>query len=338
MWATTDDLSESVRFDPRADEAIAAASHILWGLSGRKFSGARSVVEFYDSRLGIGMVSGQLGSIQAQAVLQTAPGAPVCADCGFPHKLRLRHRPIQRILSVQINGTLVSPEDYALINRAYVGFPLSHVACGATCVRVAYIWGVNPPAGGRAACVRMAEQFLLAWNESDECRLPTRVTNVTRQGVSWTILDPQDFLNDGRTGLYEVDLFLKTVNPDKARRPPRVFSPDLPRAQTIIQDITPPSVSLDATDLGLVAPGNPAWFVVQSSLVPVGAHTLYAVINGVTYDATHFATNIDGSVTFVLSGLETSTMVDGDPFLIRSHPNVGSDTTVVSGSVRLVQA
>ena len=39
-----------------------------------------------------------------------------------------------------------------------------------------------------------------------------------------------------------------------------------------------------ATDLGLVAPGNPAWFVVQSSLVPVGAHTLYAVINGVTYD------------------------------------------------------
>ena len=338
MWATTDDLSESVRTDPRADEAIAASSHILWGLSGRKYSGAHSVVEFYDSRQGLGW-TGRLGSVQAQAILQTAPGDPVCLDCGFPHKMRLRHQPVQRVLSVQINGTLVDPSEYALINRSSLGFPLSRLACGASCVRVAYIWGVNPPAGGRAACVRMAEQFLLAWNNDDDCRFPTRVTNVTRQGVSWTILDPQDFLNDGRTGLYEVDLFLKTTNPDKARRPARVFSPDLPRAQTIIQDITPPSVSIDSTDLGLVAPGNPAWYVVSDTLIPLVAHTLYAVINGVTYDATHFETNADDSVTFLLSSLETATMVDGDTFLIRYHPTVsGADVTIVSGSVRLVQA
>ena len=337
MWATTDDLSESVRFDDRADEAIGAASHILWALSGRKYSGTRSVVEYYDSRQGLGW-NAQLGSVQLQAVIETAPGAPRCLDCGFPHKLRLRHTPVQRILSVQINGESLAPGEYALINRAAVGFPYTRLACGAQCVRVSYLWGVNPPAGGRAAAVRLAEQFLLAWDGSDDCRFPKRVTNVTRQGVSWTILDPQDFLDDGRTGLYEVDLFLKTTNPDKARRPARVFSPDMPRAQTILQDVTPPNIMVDATDLGLVAPGAPAWYVIPADLIPLTSHTLYAVINGVTYDDTHFQTNGDDSVTLVLSGLETSVMSNEDPFVIKAHPSVGVDTTLVSGLVRFVQA
>lgn len=337
MWATTDDLSESVRFDERADEAIGAASHILWALSGRKYSGTRSTVEYYDARQGLGL-NPHLGSVQQQAISQTYPSDYVCLDCGFPHKMRLRHTPVQRVLSVEVNGTLLTPQQYALIDRSSLGFPFGRLGCAASCVRISYIWGVNPPAGGRAACVRMAEQFLLAWNNDDDCRFPARVTNVTRQGVSWTILDPQDFLNDGRTGLYEVDLFLKAVNPDKARRPARVFSPDIPRGQTHIQDITPPNIAVDATDLGLVAPGNPAWYVVPADLIPVGAHTLYAVINGVTFDATHFQTNGDASVTFVLTSAETTTLVDGDSFKIKSHPTVGSDTTLVSGVVRFVQA
>lgn len=338
MWATTDDLSESVRFDPRADEAIAAASHILWSLSGRKYSGTHSVVEFYDARRGIGSFQSPFGNLQTEAILQTAPGTPACLDCGFPHKMRLRHQPVQRILSVEINGTLLTPQEYALINHSSVGFPYTRLACAAACVRVSYIWGVNPPAGGRAACVELAQQFLLAWDGDDTCKFPKRVTNITRQGVSWTILDPQDFLDDGRTGIYTIDLFLKAVNPDKSRRPARIFSPDLPRAQTIVQDITPPNVSIDSTDLGIVAPGNPAWYVIPAALIPGVAHTLYAVINGVTYDATHFETNGDGSVTFLVSSMETTTMVNGDPFAIRSHPSVGADTTIVSGSVRLVQA
>ena len=64
----------------------------------------------------------------------------------------------------------------------------------------------------------------------DECVLPQRVTPISRQGVSWTLLDPQDFLDNGRTGIYHVDLFLRTVNPDRARLRSRVFSPDLHRA------------------------------------------------------------------------------------------------------------
>ena len=53
--------------------------------------------------------------------------------------------------------------------------------------------------------------------------------------MSWTLLDPQDFLDKGRTGIYQVDLFLRTVNPDGARLRARVFSPDIPRGKTYAQ-------------------------------------------------------------------------------------------------------
>jgi len=44
-------------------------------------------------------------------------------------------------------------------------------------------------------------------------------------------IDNQDFIDELRTGLYAVDLFLKTTNPDRARAKAKVFSPDTPRAR-----------------------------------------------------------------------------------------------------------
>jgi len=74
-------------------------------------------------------------------------------------------------------------------------------------------------------------EFAKLWAGDDECMLPQRITSISRQGVSYTLLDSQDFIDDLRTGLYAIDLFLKSVNPDKARARTRVFSPDVPRAR-----------------------------------------------------------------------------------------------------------
>jgi hypothetical protein len=52
---------------------------------------------------------------------------------------------------------------------------------------------------------------------------------VTRQGVSFQMFDPQMFINQGRTGIYEVDVFIASVNPGRASKRARVFSPDQPR-------------------------------------------------------------------------------------------------------------
>ena len=49
--------------------------------------------------------------------------------------------------------------------------------------------------------------------QGNPCALPERITSVTRQGVSWTVLDPQDFLDKGYTGMSRVDHWLAAVKP-----------------------------------------------------------------------------------------------------------------------------
>jgi hypothetical protein len=84
---------------------------------------------------------------------------------------------------------------------------------------------------GKVAAKRLAQEFIRLWTGDDDCALPRRVTSVSRQGVNYTILDQQDFIAELRTGIYEIDLFLKTNNPHGAKKRSRVFSPDIPRAR-----------------------------------------------------------------------------------------------------------
>jgi hypothetical protein len=82
--------------------------------------------------------------------------------------------------------------------------------------------------------------------------LPQRVTSISRQGVSYTLLDSQDFIEELKTGIYAVDLFLKSVNPDKARARSRVFSPDVPRARRY----TPKTPKVGTSELDISVPAG----------------------------------------------------------------------------------
>lgn len=92
---------------------------------------------------------------------------------------------------------------------------------------VEYTFGEPPPEGGVQAVVALAIEFARSWS-GGECQLPQRVTSISRQGVEITALDPQTFLQDGRVGLYAVDLWLAAVNPHARAQAGRVWSPDLP--------------------------------------------------------------------------------------------------------------
>lgn len=61
------------------------------------------------------------------------------------------------------------------------------------------------------------------------CKLPQRVTNVTRQGVSISMEQAQAFWKEGRTGFYLADLAISTYNPSGLKRSSSVFSPDAPK-------------------------------------------------------------------------------------------------------------
>jgi hypothetical protein len=94
------------------------------------------------------------------------------------------------------------------------------------CVYVTYTYG-NPPPGPLLAAINSLAQEFASYREGEDCRLPERITSVSRQGVSWTILDPQDFLENGQTGIYEVDLALSLYGPRAFARA-RVFTPSNP--------------------------------------------------------------------------------------------------------------
>lgn len=99
---------------------------------------------------------------------------------------------------------------------------------GYALVTVDYTYGSPPSSDMQRAINQFAQQ--LAWADAGlSCSLPERVTNVTRQGVSYTLLDPQDFLDNGRTGLYFVDLVIKAYQARKVS----VYSPETKPARRL---------------------------------------------------------------------------------------------------------
>jgi hypothetical protein len=215
-WATTGNLTDDQL--ARADtatwtQALVAASEVLYALGGRRYRGTGCRAEF---------------------VYDADPGRCCAwwtrrARCshGWYSRLRLPDGSA-RVEQVVVDG---EPLDAGLWQQS--GGWLWRVGGhgwpphGGRVV-VTYGYGVNPPQAGVDAAVALAEQFVLATTDPGACELPQRVTSVSRQGVDVTLLDPQEFLTDGRTGLYSVDLFLAAENPGgRARVPSAVWSPQI---------------------------------------------------------------------------------------------------------------
>ena len=91
---------------------------------------------------------------------------------------------------------------------------------------VKYMRGKPLPIAGVKALSELACELCKACIGDSSCCLPKRVTQITRQGVSMTLLDPMTFLENGRTGLYLVDAWLQSVNPKALARRAGVYSPD----------------------------------------------------------------------------------------------------------------
>jgi hypothetical protein len=243
-WASPADIPEKYRHDQSNEEwqrYLMMASEILWMLSGRRFYG---------------------GGCEETVTLRSVPPAPgtgtwpyqpswgSCACWGYgswdhgwlypftgpwerehysPIAIKLPRAPIAAVTEVTVNG-----EPFAAWRLTRSGYlertdGRSWAMCDDS-TSVTYEFGVAPPEGGVQAAVEMAVQFALADQGSDDCSLPQRVTSVSRQGISIEVLDPQDFLEKGRVGLYLTDLWLASVNPKNRAQGGRVWSPDIPVA------------------------------------------------------------------------------------------------------------
>lgn len=83
------------------------------------------------------------------------------------------------------------------------------------------------PRIGAIAAGRLACEFAKLCAGDADCALPEQLISLSRNGVEVQVADPQQFLDNGLTGIQEVDLFIRSVNPNKLMQQPRIFSPDV---------------------------------------------------------------------------------------------------------------
>jgi hypothetical protein len=225
QWLTVADT-----FDPTskfAPSAVEFASFLMHNLTAGKFPGIHTTTESYTSMIPAllprspQVVHGQIYNLPAHVA--------------SPTNLRLRNTPVLSVQSITQGDVTLDPSTYSIRNNAYLrrsgGVPW--VLDPSLELLVTYTWGTNPPAAGVRAATRLANELILNDLGSPECALPQRLMTVNRQGLSYSFVDPQQFLDNGRIGIPEIDFFLAAVNPHKVKQKSRMFSVDRPRGEKI---------------------------------------------------------------------------------------------------------
>ena len=169
--------------------------------------------------------------------------------CGYPYKDRngnwhngwtgglccrvlLTHRPVESITEVSDGGVILDPLTYALEGswlRNRLGCWNTVGACDDPELIVTYQAGVPFPSGTGLAIGEIGCEYLSAL-AGGTCRLPSRATSITRQGVTVTLDTASEFVGRGRIGLPVADAWLESVVGIGPRVASRVYSPDLPKA------------------------------------------------------------------------------------------------------------
>lgn len=225
LWISAADTIDPT--GPYTDSAVHFASEILYKLSGEKYTGIQTVTEVYTSQAVLSnvtnpsLIGGQMYNLPKLSEGQ--------------RNLRLRNTPVRAVNSVIHLGRELDPSEYSLRNNSYLvrQHALPWVLDPVHELTITYTYGTPPPAAGKRAAIRLANELILSDRGSAACALPERISNVSRQGVSYTMLDPQEFISNGKVGIYEIDLFLAAVNPSKAKKRPKVFLPGATRAERV---------------------------------------------------------------------------------------------------------
>lgn len=259
-WASANDVCAPCdgydAIDPIVlEDALMAASNVLFHATGRQFPGScEDVVRPTGSWDGIDLWRWRTywpgwwggGRIGWDGINCGCSGHRV--GCTWLPEIDLGGGSIKitEVTQVLIDGAVVDPSTYRVDEYRWLvrttpnpetpneGWPccqsmdLPTTQVGT--FEVTYTYGTPPPRGGVQAAAALACQLALACTPGAEgqCSLPERVTSITRQGVSMVVIDPFDFLEEGRTGLYVVDQWINSVNPAGLRRPPAVIAPSRP--------------------------------------------------------------------------------------------------------------
>ena len=199
-------------------QALDAAVALLWALSGRRL-GVCDYTESYWPPCG------EYGCPMPYISDGQWYNGVDAAECC---KLMLHHRPVIEVTEVIEHGvTLAAGTDYrwdrSFLRRCHGCWPCRLDCCDPP-LQVAYSAGVPLPAGTAGAVGEVGCEYLKAFTDQP-CKLPSRVTSISRQGITMELGAPP---TDNRLGLPLADAWLRLVNPSNLAVRSRVYSPDLP--------------------------------------------------------------------------------------------------------------
>lgn len=237
-WATVADVGAPCNeydFDVvTLETSLQIASDVLFQLTGRRYSGeCETTIRPCGYRQ-----PDSCGCLSSRA-----------CGCRRLSELRLPGVVVE-VTEVRIDGAVVDPARYRVDDwRTLVYLPESDTADrqGWPCCQrldqpdtepdtwsVTYTHGIDPPPGGVRAAAVLGCQLALSFNPdtAGQCRLPKRVTAITRQGVTIAVLDPLTLFADGITGLADVDLWVQSELIGAKRRSAQVLVPGMHTAAT----------------------------------------------------------------------------------------------------------
>ena len=242
VWAT---------FAPAVQTAaISWATYILWGLTGRQYGPCSLTLRPCGPKC-----QGPTGYMTFPVSYGATSGAPwmipwidnglwrncSCAggcSCRASCEIALPG-PVFVIDEVTVDGVVVPSSSYRLDNyRGITVLVRTDGLCWPDCqdmdanldepgsFGITYQRGVAVPRAGQLAAGELAVEFARACAGQD-CTLPQQLASLTRNGVEVQVMDPSTLLESGLTGIANVDLWIRTVNPARKGQRSRVYSPDI---------------------------------------------------------------------------------------------------------------
>lgn len=159
---------------------------------------------------------------------------PGTCCCEPDSQLRLMG-PVSEIVEVLIGGVAVDPATYYVYDEHWLvrtgGFRWPFCAdlnslVSDTTLEVTYLRGTPVPAALLTAAATLACEWGKACIGAD-CRLSNRVTSIIRQGITIDMVPAQELLENGMTGLWEVDAIIRAYNPYGNVQRLRIYAPEL---------------------------------------------------------------------------------------------------------------
>lgn len=236
--------------------AVAWATQILDALTGRRF--AQCSVNYRPCgptcNTTFGYLTWPVGSPSS-----TGGGMPwmipyvdagVWRNCGCEGACSCRARcevpfpgPVAQVAEVRIDGIILDSSAYRV--DLYRGAPVlvrTDGDCWPKCQDmsldpdevgsfvIVYQPGELLPVAGQLAAGQLACEFAKSCVGQD-CALPQQLASLSRNGIEVQVVDPAAVLEQGLTGLANVDLWIRSVNPFRKQNRSRVYSSDVLRAR-----------------------------------------------------------------------------------------------------------